>query len=309
MKELITIIIPTYNRAQIIEETLLSIQKQTYPNWECIIVDDNSDDKSEEVISKFTKKDSRFSFYRKPAGLMPKGPSASRNYGLKMAKGEYINFFDSDDLMLPFKLERDLEMIKSGDYDFTISQTQFFYPSGDSGKEFWNDKLWSMDPLNDFILLRIGWSTNSPLWKRKSLCEKGLTFDEALITGDDFFFHIEALQKGLTPIISKEITVHQRGEGLRLENFPNKEPFKLKINFSLLQDKRFNLKQETIDILKCQNLRWISGAYKKKNYKTALYFSFEFLKIEKNLSSFREIIRLLLIGTFYKITSKGYSWI
>ena len=105
---LVSVIIPTYNRAHLIGETLDSVLAQTYQNWECIIVDDGSSDDTNEVVGVYVKKDSRFKFYHRPDKHLP-GGNGARNYGFKMSQGEYIQWFDSDDLMrkefLDFKLK------------------------------------------------------------------------------------------------------------------------------------------------------------------------------------------------------------
>ena len=105
MNQLVSIIIPTYNRAHLIGETLDSILAQTYTNWECIIIDDGSSDDTLEVIDNYIKKDNRFQYYRRPVERS-KGPNVCRNFGYELSKGEYINWFDSDDVMLPTFLEK-----------------------------------------------------------------------------------------------------------------------------------------------------------------------------------------------------------
>lgn len=94
---LISIIIPTYNRAHLIGETLDSVLAQTYPNWECIVVDDGSIDDTFEVVKKYTFKDPRFKYYNRPPDR-PKGGNACRNYGFEMSCGEFVNWLDSDDI-------------------------------------------------------------------------------------------------------------------------------------------------------------------------------------------------------------------
>ena len=102
---LISIIIPTYNRAHLISETLDSILVQTYPNWECIVVDDGSTDTTADVMREYIKKDSRFQYHQRPDNKK-KGPNSCRNYGFELSQGECIKWFDSDDIMLPYLLEK-----------------------------------------------------------------------------------------------------------------------------------------------------------------------------------------------------------
>lgn len=100
-----SIIIPCYNRDDYISKTILSIFNQSYSSLEIIIVNDGGTDKTAEIVK--TLKDNRIQYYA--IGNSERG--AARNYGLKHAKGEYINFFDSDDLFLPC-LEKLADFIK-----------------------------------------------------------------------------------------------------------------------------------------------------------------------------------------------------
>jgi glycosyltransferase involved in cell wall biosynthesis len=93
---LFSIIVPTYNRAALIPATLRSLQDQSADNYEVIVVDDGSTDNTEEVVVPFTK-DPRITYHRKNNAER----GAARNYGVTLARGGYVNFFDSDDLALP----------------------------------------------------------------------------------------------------------------------------------------------------------------------------------------------------------------
>jgi glycosyltransferase involved in cell wall biosynthesis len=104
MIPLISIIIPTFNRAHIIGETLDSIIAQSYTDWECIIVDDGSTDDTEVVIAEYINNDSRFKFYKRPKHR-EKGPNSCRNFGFEKSKGHLIHWFDSDDLLFNNALE------------------------------------------------------------------------------------------------------------------------------------------------------------------------------------------------------------
>lgn len=97
-----SIIIPSFNRAFLIAETLRSIESQSYSNWECIVVDDGSTDNTREVVQNLSKKDARIHYiYQKNAER-----SAARNNGMRNATGRYICFLDSDDNYAPNYLER-----------------------------------------------------------------------------------------------------------------------------------------------------------------------------------------------------------
>jgi glycosyltransferase involved in cell wall biosynthesis len=101
---LVSIIIPTFNRAHLIGETLDSVLSQTYTNWECIVVDDGSTDETEKLLATYCAKDNRFRYHHRPSNR-PKGANACRNYGFESSKGEYIQFLDSDDLISINKIE------------------------------------------------------------------------------------------------------------------------------------------------------------------------------------------------------------
>ena len=95
---LVSIIIPTFNRAQFIGEALDSVLSQTYAHWECIIVDDGSTDNTSEVLSAYCLKDKRFQYFKRPSHW-PKGANGSRNYGISKSKGVYFAFCDDDDFL------------------------------------------------------------------------------------------------------------------------------------------------------------------------------------------------------------------
>jgi glycosyltransferase involved in cell wall biosynthesis len=103
----VSIIMPTYNRAGLIMQTIESIRQQTYLNWELIIVDDGSEDNTEDLIAQL--KDDRIQFHK--AGRTGIG-GKNKNIGLGMAKGELTAFIDSDDLWLSTKLEKQVEALR-----------------------------------------------------------------------------------------------------------------------------------------------------------------------------------------------------
>ena len=101
---LVSIIIPAFNRAQLIGATLDSVLAQTYTNWECIVVDDGSLDYTTKVLDAYIKSDSRIQCFNRPSDSI-KGAPTCRNIGIEKSKGEYLIFLDSDDFLLPHCLE------------------------------------------------------------------------------------------------------------------------------------------------------------------------------------------------------------
>ena len=105
---LVSVVLTTYNRADLISETIESILSQTFRNFELIVVDDGSTDNTEEVVRSYN--DERVHYIKTDNWG---GPAKPRNIGIKKAKGEYIAFCDDDDLWLPNKLEVQLKHFDS----------------------------------------------------------------------------------------------------------------------------------------------------------------------------------------------------
>ena len=105
----VSVIIPTYNRASDLKRALNSVQEQTFVNWEALVVDNNSEDNTDEIVIGFN--DPRIKLFKiNNDGVI----AASRNKGIKEASGEYIAFLDSDDWWAPNKLELSVAALKAG---------------------------------------------------------------------------------------------------------------------------------------------------------------------------------------------------
>ncbi len=190
---LISIIIPTYNRAHLIRETLTSLINQTYTNWECIIVDDGSSDNIETVINEYIKTNSKFQFYKRP-DRKPKGANACRNYGYEKSKGEYINWFDSDDIMHPdFLMNRYKKLQENSALDFCSCISSTFNKDINTPIDIESPKvLNSNNYIEDYLLNGLYFYTPSPLWKKTFLNNKTL-FDETLHRSQERDFHFRML--------------------------------------------------------------------------------------------------------------------
>ncbi len=306
---LVSIIIPTYNRAHLIGETLDSVLAQTYQNWECIVVDDGSTDNTDEVMGKYIAEDARFQYHHRPKDRLP-GGNAARNYGFELSRGEYIQWFDSDDIMLPKKLQTDISYILSGNYDFTISQSGFINELGNIIEGYWNTNLWAENALNNFIKKHIGWSINSSLWKKISLIKKNLQFDEQLESGQDFLFHIQAISQKLRPRVINEVLVYQRSHRNKIEHTINKAKSKMIIFSYLLKNiQKIGVDRETENYLIRRSIKVVGNLYKTKNWKTAVYFSTELMKSRLKSKENIKLLKLFIFGSIFLLFSKGYDYI
>ena len=92
-----SIITPFYNAERFVLKYIKQLKKQTFKNWECILIDDYSDDKSYKKIQQLSRNDKRIKIFKNKFKKEIKGPYQARNYGLKKANGEYICFLDIDD--------------------------------------------------------------------------------------------------------------------------------------------------------------------------------------------------------------------
>lgn len=163
---MVSILIPIYNRAHLIVETLQSIVAQSYENWECILVDDGSTDATPQVVQDFIAKDARFIFLNRPDSL-EKGPSSCRNYAFEKSSGAYIQFFDSDDIMHPNHLSEKIEKI--GNADLVVCKLKPFYDSFDAALYHYsdsNDLVLSGFAFDDFVSGRFEMMMVAPLWKK-----------------------------------------------------------------------------------------------------------------------------------------------
>ncbi len=132
-KPLITIIVPCFNAQNTIKETIESVLKQTYNNYEILIINDGSTDNSVEVCTNYTHSDDRISII----SINNQGVSVARNIGIQHAQGEYIAFLDSDDLWHPKKLEKQIEYLSDHpDVGVCFSKVEFLSQAGQSLNQY-----------------------------------------------------------------------------------------------------------------------------------------------------------------------------
>lgn len=181
---LISVILPTYNRAHLLPTAIESVMEQTYHNWELIIIDDGSTDNTGLVAGRYVKGDSRIRYFYQEN----KGGGAARNTGMKYAKGQYITFLDSDDRCLARKLQAQLKKITSlPDCRIVLCQCRFVREH----KEIFIKKpVKSFNVFEGLLSGQPGVYSQTPLLfvGRDLIREHHIQFDERLPALQDFDF-------------------------------------------------------------------------------------------------------------------------
>jgi glycosyltransferase involved in cell wall biosynthesis len=198
--ELVSIITPSYNRENFIEETIVSVINQTYSCWELIIIDDNSTDKTLDIVRQYQDKDDRIILHIKNPDIK-KGPTSSRNIGLDLSKGKYIIYLDSDDLLNRNCLQQRVSVFENHtDCSFLV-----FPQKTSSNNKLFDNKIinkTTQEPfLNRFLKLSpesldVPWLNTAPIWKYKAIIDNQLFWNENLFW-DDVVYHFNAISIGL----------------------------------------------------------------------------------------------------------------
>jgi len=212
MKPFVTIIMATYNRSHFIVETLKSIQAQTYMNWECLIIDDGSTDDIEKVLKPILKEDNRFKYCKRLPNYK-KGLPGSRNYGLDLAIGDYIIFFDDDDVVHPSCLEVSLSAFKyiqnSSFCNFKKEafSGDFNYDTIDSCNEC-NLEETKYDLLENVVTQKTPFASCTVLWKRE--CFKEHIFNEDLMYAEEWECYQRILSNKPNGVLIDKVLYYNR---------------------------------------------------------------------------------------------------
>lgn len=282
----VTIIMATYNRSHFIKETLKSIQKQTFENWECIIVDDGGTDNTLEIVAPICKQDTRFQFVKRTSDY-EKGLPGCRNYGLDLAKGDYIIFFDDDDIAHPQNLElcvvelskRDVSFCRyirdvfTGDFeyafDYSKEYTSFYIDHRDierilknellfnSCAVMWKNECFDHQRFDENLMYAEEWELYSRIISGGA---KGISINKSLFYGRKHvdsntgeFFSNNPVRRA-----SNAQAIYLVVKNLKERKMLSSEIFRYFIQVSL-QYKEYNLFERiinTLDLTKMQELKW-----------------------------------------------------
>ena len=209
MKPVVSIIMATYNRANLIGETLDSILNQIFKNWECLIVDDWSTDDTLVVLQPYLT-DKRIK-YHKRGEAHAKGCPGSRNYGLSKAQGEFVLFFDDDDIAHPDLLELCVQELTSKNIDFCRFKREVFFNRKEINFDY-NSKLSSFNidkkDLEAVITNKLPFNSCQVMWKKS--CFFNNVFKEEIFYSDDWECYSRLLSSGLKGVSLNKVLLYAR---------------------------------------------------------------------------------------------------
>ena len=208
---LVSVIIPTYNRAGVICRTIDNVLAQTYPATEVIVVDDGSTDDTQANLRQYSSR-------IRVVSQSNAGPSSARNRGLRLALGEFVAFQDSDDLWMPTKLERQVGLLRridksvvcclcnaifryEGRREFTSFQRAWLFPRYGEG-------LWSN--VAEVVATRFVLFCQTAMIRREVLNRLG-GFDETLKYHEDYDLLLRLALNGAVAFIREPLTIWQQG--------------------------------------------------------------------------------------------------
>lgn len=184
----ISIIVPVYNKSDTLKHCVESIQNQDYQNLELILVDDGSSDNSYEICSSYAEKDTRVKVFKKKNG----GVSSARNFGLKIASGEFIQFVDADDFLEKNMCSKLISAYLENDFDVVVCSYKKHTDDKIKNKISLDFECKSISQFKDKFAFLFENVLFNPPWNKLYKREKiNFLFDEDFSLGEDLLFNLE----------------------------------------------------------------------------------------------------------------------
>ncbi len=222
----VSIIMATYNRAHLIEETLDSILNQSFKNWECLIIDDGSPDHTKEILRPYLLKDLRLNYYERSENHK-KGLPGCRNQGLELAKGDYIIFFDDDDIVHPDNLKICTKLLTDKELYFCRYDKEPFggewKPDTLKPGSSFKSKFVDVNDLENIVIGKLPFASCTVLWKRE--CFEDNRFKEDLLYAEEWECYTRILSTGIRGIsINKVLYYNRKHPNSNTGEFHNNDP-------------------------------------------------------------------------------------
>ena len=307
----LSVIIPVYNVDSFLSQCLISIQNQTFTDFEVICVDDHSPDNSASIIKRFSDNDSRFK-YLKP--LKWGGQSKARNFGIDNSKGKYLTFVDGDDILEPYAFEYMLTNLEANNGDVVCSEYYEYYDNGNNNNINDNDKLKSMfasrhpkkettisglEALNWLLRFKIDHSSCTKLYSRASIGD--IRFPKGDFNEDANFLFYIFQQVNMVVCLPKPTYIYRHTSNSTTRNFKPSH-FGILKNIDEMREydnRNGNKFKEDIDVW-C-NIYTANLFMTMKRFKQGKYYPSEYSFLKKNL---RNNFFNILFGKDYPYKTK-----
>jgi len=205
----VSVVLPTYNRANLVGRAISSVIAQTFKDWELLVIDDGSTDETVEVVKGFV--DGRVTYVRRQANG---GVSAAQNEGVARARGRFISFLHSDDEFLPSKLEEQVALLESNDRNFGAVECGLVV-RGPDGDEDRPPNLMGIG-YQDLLAFRRGVHISTLMFRREHL--EANAFDESLRSWEDWDLLIRLLRSVDIGFIDRCLVAVHQHSGPRLSD-------------------------------------------------------------------------------------------
>lgn len=282
---LVSVIIPTHNRCKLLKNAIDSILKQTYNDFEIVVVDDSSDDDTEKYVKLY--KDKRIKYVR---NIISKGGSGARNVGIKHSKGNYIAFLDDDDEWKFNKLEEQMDVFNSSkDIGLVYTGTNVIY--NELGLSYKSIPYKDGD-LSEEIMLNNYIGTTSTVVIKKNILEKSGYFDEQMPALQDYDLWIRICQLCKIKFIDKPlVNYYNRGDLIQISNDTKKYAIALNKIKHKYNDKIQKLSKKEYIKREVENKILLANKSKRNsNPKLSRQYILEGIKLRPNFKLFMMFI-------------------
>ena len=250
MNDLVSIIMPSYNTAKYIADSIKSVQKQTYSNWELIIVDDCSTDNTDKIVESI--QDQRIRYIKNETNS---GAAFSRNRALREAKGRWIAFLDSDDLWKSEKLEKQIHFMEENGYAFSYT----CYEEMDASGELTGVSVTGPRKITSNGMYRYCWpGCLTVMYDAEKI---GLIQISNIKKNNDYAMWLKVSQKAMCYLLNEKLAVYRKGRAGSISTQNIKTL--IKWHFKLYREaEKFGIVKSTI----CVGKNIVFGIYKKLRY-------------------------------------------